>query len=75
MEIIKRTSDTKKDGFDTHPFSRSMQVSFNSYGHLAIRFFDSNEPDADKQNDTLIVFDMMESRHIIRFIQERVKSA
>ena len=74
MEIIKRTSETKKEGIDTRPFSRSMQVSFNSYGHLAIRFFDSNEPDADKKDDTLIVFDMIESRQIIRFIQERVKS-
>ena len=76
MEIIKRESEVKKERLDTSPFSEHMQVSYNSYGHLAIRFFNLPEAEDDqipKKSDTLIVFTMTESRELIRFIQEKVK--
>ena len=76
MEVIKRKSETEKEHFDTAPYGMHMQISYNSYGHLAIRFFGQEEPAKEgtsNNRDTLIVFSMPESRDIIRFIQNNVK--
>lgn len=39
MEIIKRVSETEKETVSTRSFGETMQVSFNNFGHLALRFF------------------------------------
>jgi hypothetical protein len=41
MEIIKRTSETEKQTVSTKGYNEKMQVSFNNFGHIALRFFDS----------------------------------
>lgn len=42
MEIIKRTSDIDRESFRAGTFGTKMQVSYNNYGHLVIRMFESN---------------------------------
>ena len=42
MEIIKRTSETEKQTVSTKGYNEKMQVSFNNFGHIALRFFDDN---------------------------------
>ena len=41
MEIIKRTSEPEKQTVSTKGYNEKMQVSFNNFGHIALRFFDS----------------------------------
>ena len=41
------------------------QVSFNDYGHLAVRFFEQGDPD----RDVLVVFDHAASAAIVGFCQ------
>ena len=41
MEIIKRTSETEKQTVSTRGYNEKMQVSFNNFGHIALRFFDN----------------------------------
>lgn len=62
VEIINRKSRMEKE-----QDNRTIQVSYNSFGHLAIRIFDkeAKEPVEDK----LIVFTMEETQKIIRFVQ------
>ena len=40
MKIIKRTSETEKQTISTKGYNEKMQVSFNNFGHIALRFFD-----------------------------------
>lgn len=40
MEIIKRTSETEKETISTGGYNEKMQVSYNNFGHIALRFFD-----------------------------------
>ena len=42
MEIIKRTSETEKQTVSTKGYNEKMQVCFNNFGHIALRFFDDN---------------------------------
>lgn len=69
MEIIKRKSRTEKESDN-----RSIQVSYNSHGHLMIRIFDRNAKETKREpiKDTIIVFTALESQTIIRFIQQQL---
>lgn len=68
MEIIRRESKYEKEDLS----NRKMQVSFNSWGHLAIRLFDE-EDKKSKDKEMIIVFDMVSTLQLIRFIQRRIK--
>ena len=39
MEIIKRTTEVEKETVSTTGYGERIQVSYNSYGHLVLRFF------------------------------------
>ena len=39
MEIITRTSETEKQTISTKGYNEKMQVSYNNFGHIALRFF------------------------------------
>jgi len=63
MEYMKREAKVKKielpEDYD------KVQISINDWGHLTVRFFNSNEPN----KDVLIVFDAYVTRKIVGFIQ------
>lgn len=42
MEIIKRTSEVEKETVSSGEYNERMQISFNNFGHIALRFFDKN---------------------------------
>lgn len=48
MEIIKRTSETEKQTVSTKGYTEKMQVSFNNFGHIALRFW--SEPTNDTKH-------------------------
>lgn len=64
VEILKRK--LKVDEKFDH---RQMQVSYNSFGHLMMRFFDKEKPN----EDSIIVFTQMETNRIIQFIKDRLR--
>ncbi|HDH91592.1 MAG TPA: hypothetical protein ENF38_01435 [Candidatus Aenigmarchaeota archaeon] len=64
MEIIKR-----KIKFEKEEENRKIQVSFNSDGHLTIRFYNPEDPSKDK----LIIFTARETNEILSFIRWRLK--
>lgn len=63
MEIIKREMKIKKDIPEN---IGRMQMSYNSDGHLVLRFFDDSNPN----EDTLIVFSFYETRNLIFFLSK-----
>ena len=66
MEIIRRKAIVSKETFDTWGAmsTKRMQVSYNSYGHLVLRFFDPS----GANEDTLITLDVRETRELVRFV-------
>ena len=64
MEIIKRKATVSKETISTIRGERVMQVSYNSYGHLVLRFFDPS----GANEDTLITLDVRETRELVRFV-------
>ncbi len=64
MEIIRRKAIVSKETFDTLESNMVMQVSYNSYGHLVLRFFDPS----GANEDTLITLDVRETRELVRFV-------
>lgn len=42
MELIKRTSDIEKETVSTRGYNQKMQISYNNFGHIVLRFFDSD---------------------------------
>ncbi|RLJ08635.1 MAG: hypothetical protein DRP12_00275 [Candidatus Aenigmatarchaeota archaeon] len=65
MEIIERKSKVKKTVIDPES---AIQVSYNSHGHLVIRFF---KPDKENE-DTVLVFTASQTRAIIRFVKNSI---
>ncbi len=63
MEIIERTIKTKKRTID--PTKNEIQISYNNFGHLTIRFFERGKED----KDTIIVFTAGQTGQIIRFVR------
>ena len=63
MQIIER-----KMKVDVNDENRNIQISYNSYGHLVIRFFDDTQPNKDK----MIVFTVPETFKIINFIKKMI---
>ena len=43
MEIIKRKSVTEREAIRTDGFDANMQVSYNNYGHIALRFLNAQK--------------------------------
>lgn len=66
MEIIRRKAIVSKETFDTWEAmsTRRMQVSYNSYGHLVLRFFDPS----GENEDTLVTLTVNETRELVRFV-------
>ena len=64
MEIIRRKAIVSKETIDTLESNMVMQVSYNSYGHLVLRFFDPS----GANEDTLITLDVRETRELVRFV-------
>ena len=66
MEIIKRTATVSKGTVDILGTANTkvMRVSYDSYGHLVLRFFD---PICENE-DTLITLDARETRELVRFV-------
>lgn len=64
MEIIRRKAIVSKETIDTLESNMVMQVSYNSYGHLVLRFFDPS----GANEDTLITLDARETRDLLRFV-------
>jgi len=60
MQIIER-----KIKAEVTDENRDIQISYNNYGHLVIRFFDDARPDKDR----LITFTATETDKIIGFIK------
>jgi len=65
MEIIERKSKIKKTAIDPES---NMQISYNNYGHLVIRFF---KPEKESE-DTVLVFTASQTREIVRFVKNRI---
>lgn len=42
MEIIKRKAEAEKKTIDTTGYNMKMQVSYNDWGHIVLRFFSEN---------------------------------
>lgn len=42
MEIIKRTTEVEKETVSSTGYGERIQVSYNSYGHLVLRFFNKD---------------------------------
>ena len=66
MEIIKRKSELTKETIDTGTAlsTKRMQVSYNNYGHLVLRFFDPN----GEREETLITLDARETWQLLNFV-------
>ena len=64
MEIIRRKAIVSKETIDTLESNMVMQVSYNNYGHLVLRFFDPS----GANEDTLITLDVRETRELVRFV-------
>ena len=66
MEIIRRKAIVSKETFDTWGAmsTKRMQVSYNSYGHLVLRFFDPS----GANEDTLITLDARETWQLLNFV-------
>lgn len=52
MDIIKRESEIEKETVSTRGYNEKMQVSYNNYGHLVLRFFSDAEPTPVKDKST-----------------------
>ncbi|MCL5732345.1 MAG: hypothetical protein M1285_03005 [Candidatus Thermoplasmatota archaeon] len=63
MEIIRRKATVRKETFDTTT-DFSMQVSYNSSGHIVLRFFEPN----GENDDTLVTLTVNETRELVRFV-------
>ena len=69
IEIIRRREGERhqKEQITGH----NVQVSFNDWGHLAVRFIQDESDGFDSlQCDTIIVFDAATTRRIINFCQK-----
>jgi len=66
MEIIRRKAIVSKETFDTWEAmsTRRMQVSYNSSGHIVLRFFEPN----GENDDTLVTLTVNETRELVRFV-------
>ena len=65
MEIIERKIKATKRVID--PSEHKLQVAYNSFGHLVLRFFEEGKED----EDVIIVFTAEQTREIARFIIDR----
>ena len=63
MEIIRRKATVRKETFDTTT-DVSMQVAYNSSGHIVLRFFEPN----GENDDTLVTLTVNETRELVRFV-------
>jgi len=63
MQIIERKIKT-----DVINENRCFQISYNSDGRLALRFFDVEQPNKDR----IIVFTSLETIEIIDFIKRKM---
>ena len=67
MEVIRRKLTVSKDTIHTGVLSTNvMQVSYNSFGHLVLRFFDPNEGN----EDVLVVLDTKETYELFQFVSK-----
>lgn len=66
MEIIRRKSEVSKESISTKVgnSTKTMQLSYNSFGHLVLRFFDPNA----EGEDILITLDREETQDIFMFM-------
>ena len=62
MEILNRNIKLETTTIE----KEVMQISFNSWGHLTIRFFDREKP----EEDILIILTHMETLELMRFVNE-----
>ncbi|MCL5732320.1 MAG: hypothetical protein M1285_02880 [Candidatus Thermoplasmatota archaeon] len=70
MEIIKRKSVAEKETINTDGDMRAIQVSYNSDGHIMMRFYN---PMSDDNEDLLIVLDSNESRLLRAFLNQLIR--
>ena len=66
MEILRRKLEI--DRLLSENFSEEypeFQVSYNSWGHICLRFFHPEKP----ENDLLIVLTRQQSYHLINFVR------
>ena len=68
MEIIKRKTETDKETIGTGGNGNAIQISYNNFGHISLRFFDKNT----NNEDVLIVLDFKESMALIDFIHRSI---
>ena len=66
MEILKRKMEINRllseNFLEEYP---EFQVSYNSWGHICLRFFNPEKP----ENDFLIVLTKAQSYHLINFVR------
>ena len=65
LEIIRRQEG--QDHIKEQVQGRSVQVSYNDWGHICIRVIHTELQEGAKEADTLIVFERDTSRRIIDF--------
>ena len=63
MELIKRQMKVEKITLpETYV---DVQVGYNDWGHLTVRFFNAN----DQNHDAVVVFDSETTKKIIKFVK------
>ena len=67
MEIIKRKTEAEIETVNT--MGNTMQIAFNNFGHISLRFFDSYKDNGD----VMVVLDSSESKALIEFIQRSLR--
>ena len=88
MEVIRRKTEAEKETFETMGYTGQFQVSYNSDGHLVLRFFtpktemppderdqqEGGTPKPKKDEDFLIALNAFESRLLIQFVKGTLKA-
>jgi len=72
VEIIKRCEGQFSEKEQIN--GNNKQVSYNNWGHLAVRIMQPIPESEEGERDTLIVFDSVTSKAIIEFIQEGIRT-
>lgn len=76
VHVFNRESETEtlREAFTEYGAdSYEIQMSYNNYGHLVIRFFKRDE-DGNVEDEFMIVFSESESQELIGFINTHIKN-
>lgn len=65
VEIIRRKAIGEKETFNSYDGFK-IQASYNSYGHVTLRFYNPEKAD---DSEILIVLDSSESYNLITFLK------